>query len=225
MTKSSLPLLVAAVAATLTGAWTMYQEAQPNLRGGNTAVTRLAGLPETGAAVGLSTLTQRQALLDCELVLRSNRAIALQYVDAEQRDRLPAICLGIADQITAASPANALAWLVGAVGEIAAGDAAEFNARLMKSYLTSPRELWLARMRTRIAEAHHGSLLPDLVPHHDADIMLVAASPGHNTDLALKYLRDGSFRTRMSTLLETMAPAGQQSFLHAVRGILAASGR
>lgn len=219
-------LLAAGGALTaLLGGWVMYQEAMPNLRGGDTAIQRIMAMPDSGAPIGLTTLSQRHTLLDCEQVSRSSAAIEMQYLTLEERQRVEQYCADIAANIATRTPADALAWVTLAGASAASGKSEAFNTALIRSTLTGPNELPIASMRTQQAERNLAMLSPEATILHEQDLALLAGNYDQAPKLAMRYVGDAGFRERMDTILETMPPQDQQMFIFAVRSILTASGR
>lgn len=219
------PIALAGLAVLLLGGWTMYQEVSPNLRGGTTAIGRVLAMPDGNAPIGLALMSQHRALLDCELIMRSERSLEMQYLQADERQRAVDNCGQMAGNILARSPANSFAWLVKAATAIGQGNVTEFNDALLRSYLTGPNEGWIASLRLRMAEAHIDELTGEARDRHDLDLALVASDALLAAPLARQYLTSGPLRGRMKEVLETMPPADQQQFLRAVQTALTASGR
>src|SRR5690606_33940252 len=153
---------------------TMYREAAPNLRGGATAIGRVAAMPDGSASVGLTLLSQHTALLDCEQTLRSAQSLEMRYLTEDRRQRLTDICADMAGNILARSPADSFAWLVAALAAAQRGDNDAFNQAFIRSYDNGRHEGWLANMRVTAAESHLEALLPAAMALHEQDIKLVA---------------------------------------------------
>lgn len=219
------PIALLGLAVTLLGAWTMYQEAMPNFAGGRTAIARLAAAPDSDVPLGLTVRSQHSALLDCEMIFRSSRAIEMQYLLADEQDRLVSLCGQMADAVIAQSPQDAFGWFIRAAASAATGDMAGFNDAMLRSQLTGPNEGWLASMRVGLAEAHLASLDQATSDANLHDLQVVASTYIYAPTLARRFVADDDFRTRMTSVLETMPPADQRRFLSAVRAILTATGR
>lgn len=224
--KSSRTLVaVAGVAVLLMGARAMYLEAMPNIRGGSTALSRVASMPDGGAPIGLTVLTHHQALLDCEQTLRSSLSLEMKYLPVDKRDDLPKICADMASNIVNSNPADSFAWFVGAAAAAARSDDAKLNADLARSWLTGPNEGWLASMRLEMAENNLAKLDDNNLALHRQDMRLVAGTYIYMSAVARRFVLDDDFRQRMTAELKTMTATDQAHFLSAVRAALNASGR
>ena len=217
------PIALVGLAVLLMGGWTMYQEATPNLRGGTSAIERLLTMPDGEAPIGLTILSQHRALLDCEEVFRSERAIEMQYLQPVEREQLVISCGQMADAILAKSPTDSFAWLVRAAAHAAQDDNPGFNVALRNSQLSGPNEGWLANMRVQVAEANLTALTEETLIGHEHDMQVAATV--YSPTLARRYVSDEDFRIRMTKVLETMQPQDQRRFLAAIRAALTTSGR
>ena len=224
MVSTRWPLAAAGVLTALLGFWTMYLEAAPNLRGGSTAIARVASMPDGQAPIGLTVLSQHRALLDCEQVLRSGRALEMQFLPEAEQQRLIDVCRDMADDVAGRNPSDSFAWLVLASAAAAGGDAPGFNIALQQSHATGPNEGWIASMRVATSERYSALMSAEATDRHDEDIKLVAGGQYAPT-VARLYLASAQFRTRMGALLEGMAPADQRTFLDTVQNVLSDSGR
>ncbi|MGV8955669.1 MAG: hypothetical protein ACOH2M_31540 [Cypionkella sp.] len=223
--NSILLVGLAGLTIALMGAWTMYQEVMPNLRGGSSAITRVASMPAGDAPIGLTVLSQRQALLDCEKTLRLAHGFEMRYLSAGQQLRLPGICAEMASGVVARSPADSLAWFIRAAAATAMNDSELFNTALSRSQLAGPHEGWIAVMRVELAEHNFAQLDSHALAQHSLDLQLVAASNRYRWGTARRFVRDADFRERMTEELETVDPTVQRSFLSAVRRILTSNGQ
>lgn len=216
---------IAGAAVLLMGARTMYLEATPNMRGGSTAISRIANMADGSAPIGLTLLTQHHALLDCEQTLRSSVSLEIQYLSPDQRERLPKTCAQMARNIVARSPADSFAWFVSAAAAAAMSDPLALNADLERSQVTGPNEGWLASMRLELAENNLASLNASTLATHQQDMRIVAATGGYISSVARRFVLDEDFRQRMSAALENMTAKDQARFLSAVRAALNSPGR
>ena len=223
--SSFLLVAFAGLATALMGAWTMYQEIMPNLRGGTSPVTRIAAMPDGAAPIGLTLLSRHQALLDCDTTLRSAHALEMQYLAADDQRRLPAICADMASRIVAQGPADSFAWYIRAAAAAALDDSATFNTALNRSQLTGPHEGWIADMRVGLAENNLTRLDSQAMAQHNLDLQLVASTNRYRWRTVGRFVRDAAFRERMTAQLDALEPTAQRRFLASVRRILTASGR
>lgn len=220
MPKESGPELIVAIvgaALLLAGGWVMYQEASPILRGGETPLERIVLLGSEPGPVGLSPLSQRGSLMDCEQTMRSDRSLAIRYQPEGTMAAAGDTCRQIAQTISLRNPANSLAWLVEAQVAIADDDTVAFNKALARSWATAPNELWLARMRLDQGEAHIEALDPTQRARQLQDLVVVGSDDAQVHDMANLYLSDPGFRPRMDQALEVMQAADQRMFLTIVQ--------
>ena len=224
-TTGHWPIALVSVTVFLMGGWTMYLEAAPNLRGGTTAISRLSAMPNGEAPIGLTVLSQHRALLDCEELFRSVRAIEMQYLSPAEREQLVAICGEMADVTLAKSPVDSFAWLIRAGASAAQGDNSGFNAALQNSQSSGPNEGWLANMRVEAGEANLASLSEETFTGHERDMQVAASIHTYASGMARRYVSDEGFRIRMTKVLEIMRPQEQRRFLSAIRAALTKSGR
>nr|WP_295884931.1 hypothetical protein [uncultured Devosia sp.] len=217
-------MIIAGVLAALLGFWVMYQEAAPNVRGGATAIARVANMPDGEAPIGLTLLSQHRALLDCEQVLRSGQALEMQFLSVADQQRLIDVCRDMASDLTELNPSDSFAWLVLASAAASRGDTPGFNSALLQSQATGPNEGWIASLRVTASERNYAMLSAEALSRHNEDIELVAGGP-YAPSVARLYISSVQFRTRMDELLKRMAPVHQRTFLDAVRSVLSKSGR
>lgn len=215
----------AGLAALLLGGWTMVQEAAPTLRNTGTPTGRLAAMATADDPIGISLLTQRSTLLDCEYALRADQSLELRYADPAVSERIPTLCEEIGEHVGARNPGNSFAWLVAASGAMRLGDSEKTTDMLTRSYITAPRELWLIKMRFDAIRHNDTTLSPALQKLFEDDLAILISDVGLVWDIAKLYVDRESFRPVVNLALERSAPDAQRSFLTAVQSILTRRGR
>jgi hypothetical protein len=218
-------LFVCGLLVTLLGGWTAYQEAAPNFRGGATPIERLMAMPDGKAPAGLTLRSQRSALLDCEVALRSYQSIQMQFQTQEAQQHIANVCAELGARLSASNPSDPLAWLVVAAAAAHGNDLAKFNLGLERSQIVAPNEGWIASLRVDWAGKYAEALSPAASAGYDHDLANVAASYSAYWMLAGRYVDEPAFRQRMTTVLQTMPPESQAHFLGGVKSVLAASNR
>lgn len=218
-------ITLAGVVALCLGGWTAFQESAQNFRGGSTPVRQLLAMADANAPIGLSIMSQRNTLMDCELALRSDRSLEVAYLSSEESERLLPLCRNIAANVAGRSPAMSLAWIVLAAAAARSDDMTTFNDSLVRSQLTAPNEGWLADLRLRQADAHLADLSDEAVAGYEGDLRVLTFDPYQIWTLARRYIADEPFRARMQVALETTPTVVQARFLDYVSQVLASEGR
>lgn len=218
-------ITLAGIATLCLGVWVGFQESAQNFRGGSTPIMQLLSMPDGNAPIGLSILSQRNPLMDCEVALRSDQSLELAYLSPEEATRIVPLCSDIAAQVTSRTPAMSLAWLVAAAAAARSGDMQSFNDDLVRSQITAPNEQWLARLRLRQADANLAQLGPEAVTGYEGDLRVLAFDPVEIWVLVRRYIADQQFRPYMQAALETMPSAIQAQFLQNVSQMLSSEGR
>lgn len=155
------------------------------------------------------------------LVMRDCYRIVLGYHDFDLVDdavrNVIAICGERATRIVAVTPTDSFAWLVRAAASVRLKQQDEFNAALQKSQLTGPNEMWIALLRTNLAETHLSKLSAESVRAENADLTLLASSWKGVQLIAKRYVSDPDFRVRITAIVEKMPQDRQRAFLNSVR--------
>lgn len=220
MKFSGLIIGAAGICTMLLGAYCVYAEATPILRGGTNALDRLALMASGNDPVGISGMSQNFALRDCRMALAGYGGVSMRLRDEAFQARLPGLCADIARQVLSRTPANAQAELVLATVAAHEGDFAEMDAHLRASQALSPSESYLAAARIALGTAHADSLSADGQQRHLSDLLLLMRSGSNVWRVAQLYVANETERPRIAAALETITPAEQALFLHAVRRLL-----
>lgn len=224
-TTSGIVLAVLSLGLTVAAASAMYQESRVYLRNGLTSIERAREVAADSSVIGLSHGAMGIALADCTAAMKQSRSLEMQYLPVAERDALYSGCLTLASNVRSQSPANGLAWFAGAQASLLKGDVASFNTDLATSQLVTPTEQWIAEQRVQLAENNLAALDATALAAHDADLrMLVYGGLGLRS-LAQRYVRDASFRERITAIVETMPPENQQRFLNSLRSVIRNAGR
>jgi hypothetical protein len=155
------------------GGWLAYAEARPYFMSGIVDSERVSTLASMQVVPGPSISSQRSLLENCV------RAIRASGTRGQPGTRLRAVsenCLGIADGIAAAGPANSYAWYVAALSSYHAGDQEGAVARLIRSQETGPNEGWIAELRVGLGEVLLDALPQNGRANHDSDLRTLVAS-------------------------------------------------
>lgn len=211
--RNTVYLVLGAVGAMMFvgGTGAMLLEGHSYLAGPTIASARILALDET--PLPLSSEVQRDILTDCFDFLRNS--ISFEYIDLtpEQQADLPRLCLARADAVATTSPSYSLAWYVGALAAAHQGDWPGMNHRLLRSQETGRYEQWIGEMRVDLAETYLPELSAEALQGHDGDLrMLVQTSRGIRS-IADRYVRDNTFRERITAIVESLSPEDQQRFL------------
>ena len=207
------------------GAYCVYAETIPVLRGGTNAFDRLERMTDGDEAIGISGLSYKFILRDCDTALTGYGGVVMRLQDQAFQDRLPTLCADVARQVLASTPANGQAEFI--LAKVAAhnGDSAAFDGHLRASQALSPSEGHLAARRVILAEANIDDLSADGLARHQNDLLLLMRAGQNIWWVAQLYVADEAARQRITTALETLAPAEQARFLSAVRHQLDMQGR
>jgi hypothetical protein len=220
MKFSGLLVGIAGACTALAGAYCMYAEAAPVLRGGTTAYSRLDAMPDGTASIGLSLLSQNFALRDCQIALNGRNSGIARLQGAEFRERLPQLCADMAENVLSRTPAQGHARLVLALAASHRGDMTALDANLRASQALSAGETRYARPRVVLAEANIAALSVDGTSRHQSDMLLLLRSGQGIWTLAQRYVDDEGLRTRLAAVLPLAAPEEQSRFLGAVRQLI-----
>src|SRR5690606_28801996 len=96
------------------------------------------------------------------------------------------------------------------------------NARLWRSRITGPNELWIVMERVALSERHVGRLDDQGLAAEDADLRLMVVSSKGIRALARFYVSMAGFRERVTGIVETMPDRDQNRFLFVLNEQLAA---
>jgi hypothetical protein len=220
MKFSGLLIAVAGACTALLGAYCMYAEAAPVLRGGTTAYSRLNAMPDGTASIGMSTLSQNFALRDCQIALNGRNSGIARLQGTEFQQRLPTLCAEMAENVLSRTPAQGHAHLILALAATHRGDLVAFDTHLRASQALSPGETRYARPRMVLAEANIAALSADGAARHESDLLLLLRSGRSIWTLAQRYVDDEGMRTRLAAVLQLATPEEQNRFLGAVRQLI-----
>ena len=212
----SIVFVAVSLALVIGGAWAVFAESAGYFVYGTT-FQRLAGTDNPLQMAGVSPRSQQDYLLECNSTL-SNWEL-LTEPEAE-RHHVAVNCLAAADGIIASSPTYALASFIAAFAAARLEDWPTMSARLTLSQATGPSEQYLAEMRTNLAEENLGRLDTLAMAAHDRDLRLLAVSRLGLKSIAQRYMRDPSFRERITAILETVDEADQRRFLSNIRRLM-----
>ncbi len=206
------------------GAWAMYAEAGPVLRGGDTARERIAATASTNGPIGAGLLTTAVSLADCEQVMLpfGRRATPEQLGDA--RDALLDECEHMANDVLARTPAHGQAELLLALIAEARGDVDGISTHLARSEALQPNLARVVAPRAALGQRHFDELSPDAQERHQRDLVLMLQSGRGVWPLADLYVSDEAARKRITTALEEVSPREQERFIYIVRRVLGARG-
>jgi hypothetical protein len=217
MQLKQFSVLLAGIGLAAMGAWCMFFESAPVFRGGTEAYSRLAAMKDGSAPIGISLLSQNEALKDCQEVLTSLDSGRGQVQPPELRDRVVPLCKDVATGVIQGSRANSRAELVLALVAEREGDWAALDLHLRQSQALSASAVWLVLPRVTLAERHLEFLSPDGVARHNHDLAMLTASPAGVFRLASLYADQVEIRERIQAVLETVPPQDQERFLGTLR--------
>lgn len=220
MKFSGLIIGAAGICTTLLGAYCVYAETAPVVRGGDHAFDRLDRMANGHEPIGISGLSQTFALDDCTTALTGYQGVSMRLQDEAFQARLPGLCAEIAGQILARTSANGQAELVLATIAAHNGDFGEMDMRLRRSQALSPGEAHLAAARITLAEANIDALSADGLARHQSDLLLLMRSGRNIWHAAQLYVASAAARARIAAALEAVTPAEQAHFLSTVRHLL-----
>ncbi len=220
MKFSGLIIGATGICTMLLGAYCVYSETAPVVRGGGHAFARLERMANGYDPIGVSGLSQNFALRDCRTAMAGYSGLSMRLQDESFQTRLPGLCAEIAGQVLAGTPANGLAELLLAEVAVHDGDFVEMDARLRASQALAPSEGHLAAARVSLAENKFGAISPDGLERHRSDLLLLMRSGDNIWDVAQLYVGNEAARARITEVLETVTPAEQARFLSTVRGLL-----
>lgn len=198
----------------LGGAWVAAQEARSYFSSGITQAERFAALADGTEVLSLSTASRRLVLDNC---LDGVVAVYARTRPTDRRDSVAEECRRVADDITVRAPTYSYAWYVGAVAASRLKDTQGVIDRLRKSQIVGPNEQWIAELRVGLAETYLDQLPDDVRAQHDSDLKMLAQSSRGVTSIAARYVRDASFRERITAIVEQLPQRAQQRFLENVR--------
>ena len=203
------------------GAFVAYEEASAYFANGLLPREKFAILADGAEFVGLSTTAKRIVLDNCYDGLV---AVYARTQPADRRDRLAEECRKVIDEMVARTPAHSFAWFVGAHAAARLDDTEGVIERLRQSQITGPNEQWITELRVQLAETYLDRLPADVRALHDRDLALLAASAKGVESIAARYVRDPSFRERITAIVEKMPQSDQRRFLSNVRRAAASLG-
>lgn len=217
--------LLAMVCVTLAvaGAFAMREEFSAYLRTGSIVNRVKQVTPDM--TIGLSTNSMRAALGDCVGAMQRFKSLEMMYEAPESRASILENCLAIADEIAARAPSMSLAWFTGAFAAITLNDTVGFNDRMRRSQLTAPSEQWLVDMRVELAETHLSDLNAQALAAHEEDLKLMVRSAVGLRNVAKRWIRDDTFRTRIADIVENMPQETQQRFITNLQRAVRNAGR
>ena len=172
----------------------------------------------SGARLAPSHAANQNWLDGC---LRAVTSIEGRLLYGESRTRLLENCKRIAEEITNASPNDAYAWYFQAYLALQNKADNDFNAALLKSYEFGPTEQWIAELRVPLAERGLASLSAQASEGHQKDLGLLVQSRRGIGSIARRYVRDASFRARITDVVETLPQPAQQRFLRTLKAEVA----
>ncbi|MFN4211797.1 MAG: hypothetical protein ACK4G5_14605 [Devosia sp.] len=217
MKLSVVGTLAAGLCNVLLGAWCVYQEGAPVLRGGGNSFERLAVMNTADRTIGASLLSQATALRDCQTVLLAYNSARMAVMPEAFKADVPAQCAALADGVLQASPVHGLAELVLAQVADITGDAAALDRHLQRSQAMAPSETRVLLPRVNLAETHIEALSDPTMQRHQQDIGTLLKSGKGVWLLASLYVRDEGARSRIQAALASSSPDDQSRFLWAVR--------
>ncbi|WP_332699086.1 hypothetical protein [Devosia sp.] len=225
MKLSVVGALAAGLCTALLGAWCVYQESAPVLRGGSNSFERLAATSANDLGIGLSLLSQSTALRDCQTVLLAYESARMAVMPDDFKAGLPSQCAGLAQRVLQTTPIHGFAELVLAQVADIQGDAGALDRHLQRSQAMAPSEARVILPRVSLAEAHIEALSDPTLERHQQDIGTLLKSSQGLWLLASLYVRDEAARGRIQAALPTASPADQSRFLWAVRQTIDLRGR
>jgi len=181
--------------------------------GGFTPQERIERIISGDRQIGLSSLTQRQYMIDCR---NSTIAAAQLELDRGVRDALAQACLGSAQRVIDTSPGSSFAWFAKAHASLALSDWAAMNEALALSQMTGANEGWIARYRVELAEDNRGRLDASYLPSHKADLAVLADNMlAYQNFLARLYVLRPASRPDLTDVIEQLPAQSQRVFLAA----------
>lgn len=214
-------MIVACLALSAGGAYLAYSEARSYLAGGVLPHERFDALSARAEVIGFSNASKKLVLDNC---FEGIVGIYARTRDRTRRAIIAAECLSVADAVVATTPVYSYAWYVGALAAAQVRDADGLATRLRQSQVTGPTEQWIAELRVGLVEDHRVELPPDVLALNDKDLAILVLSSRGIASIAARYVRDPSFRDRITTITETLPPQDQQRFLDQVRRVAGITG-
>ena len=225
MKYSGLLILVAGVCTALLGAYGIYAESAPLLRGGTNAFTRLNVMSDGSEPLGLSLLSQNYALRDCQVALKAIDSPTVRLQGNDFQARLPALCSGIASQVLTDTPAHGQAHLILAMASARMGDLVAMDTHLRQSQALAPSETRYADPRSALAGANVAALSEDGLARYQSDLLLMLRSQSGVWTLAQRYIDSDVLRPEVTNLLPLLTPNQQSRFLGAVNQMISMRGK
>lgn len=195
------------------GLWAFAAEQSHLSASGATPEERIALITSGERQVGLSSLTQRQFMIDCRNSLIMAAQLALPV---DQRTALAEACRDSAEHVTAANPASSFAWFARAHSALALSDWDGVNANLAVSQTTGANEGWIARYRVELVEDNRSRIAATYLVQNRQDLAVLAGNPAYQNFLARLFVLRPTARADMTDAVEQLSVQEQRVFLAAV---------
>lgn len=180
------------------------------------SLAALTGTTDPMAIAGVSYSAHQGGLTLCLEALRHTNALSLRFLDKQQKSQLDQRCADLAAALTASSPLNAHAWLVGAMAAAKQGAWQRVDADLSASQAAAPTQNWLATIRLELGLSHLDQRGPTAIEALEMDVgMLAGTEPGARL-LAEHYVSLPAARDFIESRLETEPPLIQRRFVNTV---------
>ena len=221
MAKNQTPLTFALLAMALgglsLGALTLRAEAGATALGaGSTRLPQFLAMMEQDLPLPLSVQGRRVLLENCEMALQATSPLALRFATDAQQAMVGPFCRALSEEVVAAAPTDAYAWLVLAMSQIRSGETDEASRSIVWSGLTGRNESWIAQQRFDLVQDHYAEISPAARAVGDADtVLLVPSSRG--AVVARRYVLDEAFRQRAEQLIEAQPEDVQRRFVSLIR--------
>ncbi len=184
-------------------------------RSGNQA-ERLQPIYDGAARISLSTYSNKLLMRDCDEAITSLYA---QLLPQDQRLAGARHCLDLARQVTGASPANGVAWLIQAKAHDLLGDSASALAAVRRSQEASAGEGWLAISRLRFLLPRAAAMDEAIEAVITPDVTLLAMSQNGAAPLAELYRQQGENGQVLIGIIDSLPNDPKARFLRQLRAL------
>ena len=213
---AALALASFGVALLALGAWVFAQEGGTYLLHADTAVTSI-NLRSEDDPIGLGIATRSEVLRECDRTLRSEKSFELMVLSTVKFEDLRQKCATIAQTIAEDSPVFSMAWAVAARAAAEAEDWPKMNQFYKASQQTSPNEQWIGRLRFEAADSFFDQLDDGSRALYNEDLAMLIRSNKGIPYIARQYVLDLAFRSRITTVLQTMSETDQRRYVSILR--------
>ena len=203
-------------------AWAMVEEGAALSWPGRDDLSRARGLADKDAIPGLAIATQRQVLNTCYRLYYFRPQFDFLLLPDEERRTIAMSCERLAGAAGEQNPFFSFAFMVRAFAAADLDHVDVLNDSIVRSQAAAPNEQWIAIPRVQIAADRVADLSDEALAAHQQDLRLLASNYIGTGVLAKRYAADEDFRERIVSVVETMAPVQQRTFLRRVEEALSA---